>query len=379
MKGASSKNKVNLIRNGQQFIDANLELISQAKNFIFLHTYIFEEDQITNKILEELKYAAKRDVHVFIIFDAFGSQDFRDKKIEELNRNKIYFSFFTPFLSFQNYNRRLHQKVLIIDNLHCLLGGINYAKKFNLPENNYPWLDYACIVSGEEVYNTFLKVLPLYKKSFPSHKKLFNSFRAPQVDLTNVSMVKTNLNDWTRNKKQIFKSYLSAISKAETEIYLLATYFIPGKKLLNALKKAKKRNINIHLIFGSKSDHPVTRIIENYFYNWYLSNGIKIYEYDKSIIHGKLAMIDNHWITIGSYNHNFISRYANLEINYEILDKSFGKIIKEEFENIINNSTEIKEGSLQSKKNRILVGAFYFLTNLVTWLSLIFLLRRKKN
>lgn len=192
-------------------------------------------------------------------------------------------------------------------------------------------------------------------------------------------MVKTNLNDWTRNKKQIFKSYLSAISKAETEIYLLATYFIPGKKLLNALKKAKKRNINIHLIFGSKSDHPVTRIIENYFYNWYLSNGIKIYEYDKSIIHGKLAMIDNHWITIGSYNHNFISRYANLEINYEILDKSFGKIIKEEFENIINNSTEIKEGSLQSKKNRILVGAFYFLTNLVTWLSLIFLLRRKKN
>lgn len=101
MKGASSKNKVNLIRNGQQFIDANLELISQAKNFIFLHTYIFEEDQITNKILEELKYAAKRDVHVFIIFDAFGSQDFRDKKIEELNRNKIYFFFLLLFYLFK--------------------------------------------------------------------------------------------------------------------------------------------------------------------------------------------------------------------------------------------------------------------------------------
>src|SRR5690606_20020936 len=140
-----------------------------------------------------------------------------------------------------------------------------------------------------------------------------------------------HVNDWMKYKNRIYKSYIQAIKKSQTSITLMATYFIPGKKLLKELRLAKKRGVQVNLVFCNTSDHPFISKVEQYFYGWYLQNGFNIFEWSQSVMHGKIALIDGNWCSIGSYNHNYISRYGNLEINFEIIDLKFTQLIKDEF------------------------------------------------
>lgn len=380
MTRLTSQNKVQLVKNGMEYINLNISLINQAKKFILLHTYIFEEDEITSKLLKSLKEASKKGVCVYFIIDAFGSSQFPSQTIQDLKDNGINFCFFKPLLRFNNIGRRLHQKVLIIDNTEAIVGGINFTKDSNSPTNQLPWLDYACHVSGEEVKEIYKKVLRIYLRSFKNKKNELISFYNYGETYSSSVLMRTVENDWGRYKQEIYKSYINAINSAQEDITILATYFIPGKKLLKALRKARKRNVSVKLVFSSLTDLPIVAMASDYFYQWYLDQGIEVFEWDQSIIHGKLAMIDKRWVSIGSYNHNYISRYGNLELNIEVLDSDFAKVIESEFDTIIKKSQKVTHSNLQiTIGSQFKVYLFYLLTNLITFLSLILIFRRNHD
>lgn len=375
---ATQKNRIILIRNGHQFIHTNIKLIQAAKKFILLHTYIFTEDEVTTPIINALSEAADRGVQVYILLDAFGSSDFPAQTVEKLKAHGVKFSFFTPLINLKKIGRRLHQKMLIIDNKIALTGGINLSQEFN---NKYkPWLDFSCCIEGEEVHHLYQQSLQLYLSHFPLSKTELLGFNELKHLANDNVLVKTNVNDFFKNNQDIFTSYIKAISTARDEIIILATYFIPGKLMLNELKKAANRGVEIKLIFGKVSDQPLASIAEKYLYEWYIKNNIQIYEWGDSIIHGKLALIDSKWVTIGSYNHNYISRYGNLELNLEVFNKSFAKIVKNEFDMILSRSKKIQLDEFEfSTKSRLLSFLVYKLTNLITFLSIILLFRKSSE
>jgi cardiolipin synthase len=380
MKCITTKNKIQLLTNGAHFIDENIKLINKAKEFIFFHTYIFNDDEVTLPIIEALLNAKDRKVSIFIIFDAYGSAKFSKKTQNKLLVKGIHFKLFKPIVLLKNIGRRLHQKLLLIDNHSAIVGGINYAKEFNSPMDSGPWLDYASLIEGQEVNNIFKKVLHLYITNFRPQKDQLLSFQEFSHKVNNETNVCTNENDWMRYKQEIYKSYLTAINSAKSEITILATYFIPGKKLLKELKKAQDRGVTVKLIFGSLSDHSLVSTAADYFYQWYIDHGIEIYEWDTSIIHGKLALIDNEWVTIGSYNHNYISRYGNLELNIEVINSDLAISVKEEFSRIIEASKRITETNLSKTiGNKIIIYLIYLLTNLITFLSIALIFKRQKE
>ncbi|MBT4790999.1 MAG: hypothetical protein HON90_05470 [Halobacteriovoraceae bacterium] len=380
MNSLTNKSDVTLLKNGKKFIELHQELIDQAKHFILLHTYIFKDDEVTSIIISSLANAAKRGVRVFIILDSYGSQDFSLQSQNFLTKNGVELSFFNKNFIFTSLGRRLHQKVLIIDNIKSIVGGINYAKEFNLPSQINPWLDYSCLIEGEEVHRILKKVYPLYRKAFQSKLKMITPFK----DLIHYSqksiIIKTNENNWMGYKQEIYKSYLSAIKSSKSEITILATYFIPGKKLLKYLRQASQRGVKVKLIFGAFSDQKIASLTSNYFYQWYLENQIEIYEWDESIMHGKLALIDSRWVTVGSYNHNFLSRYGNLELNIEVINNDFANIVQQEFEQIINNSNQITCSNISATVgNKFIIKMLYFTVNLITFLSLLFVYQRNET
>jgi cardiolipin synthase len=380
MKCITTKNKIQLLTNGAHFIEENIKLINNAKEFIFFHTYIFNDDEVTFPIIEALLNAKDRKVSIFIIFDAYGSAKFSKETQNKLLTKGIHFKLFKPIVLLKNIGRRLHQKLLLIDNHSAIVGGINYAKEFNSPMDSGPWLDYASLIEGEEVNNIFKKVLHLYITNFRPQKDQLLSFQEISHKVNNETNVCTNENDWMRYKQEIYKSYLTAINSAKSEITILATYFIPGKKLLKELKKAQDRGVVVKLIFGSLSDHSLVSTAADYFYQWYIDHGIEIYEWDTSIIHGKLALIDNEWVTIGSYNHNYISRYGNLELNIEVINSDLAISVKEEFSRIIEASKRITETNLSKTiGNKIIIYLIYLLTNLITFLSIALIFKRQKE
>ena len=125
-------------------------------------------------------------------------------------------------------------------------------------------------------------------------------------------------NDWLKRKNEISKTYISIIQNAKKEVVIVGSYFLPGRRLSNALKNAAKRGVKIKIILSGISDLPIVMWATNYVYTSFLKQGIELFEWKKSVLHGKLAVVDNKRTTIGSYNLNQLSSYGSIEMNVEI-------------------------------------------------------------
>lgn len=380
----TSQNKVTLVRNGEEFIQYNLDLINQAKTFIWLHTYIFEHDYITLPIITALKEKAKAGVKVYLLVDSFGSRSLSHEFIEDITFAGVEFAWFSPLISrnFHHLGRRLHSKMLLVDNVKVLMGGINHAGRFIAPQNEAPWLDYSVLLEGEEVLEFTKKNFRLYCRYFKSVRKLKELFfYVPQNKVDTHCLVQLLKNDWMRFQSNIYRSHIAEIRQAKKSITIIATYFFPGKRLLNELKLAATKGVKINLIFTDRSDHPIERWSARYLYPWFLKHQFNIFEWKKSIVHGKVILFDDFTVSIGSYNHNFISRYGNIELNINVKDLEFNSTMSKEIHNVLKECEYINHQIWQNSHHftrKLKEALAYFFANVISFIAL-WLAVRKKN
>lgn len=143
-------------------------------------------------------------------------------------------------------------------------------------------------------------------------------------------------NDWVRQKNQVSETYVEIFSKAQSQILILCSYFLPGLEICSELTKAIERGVKIRIVVAGSSDVSVAKNAERYMYDWLLRNHVEIYEYKKNVLHGKIAVCDDVWMTIGSFNVNNISAYASIELNLDVYSSLFAKEVRHELEKIIN-------------------------------------------
>jgi cardiolipin synthase len=143
------------------------------------------------------------------------------------------------------------------------------------------------------------------------------------------------VNDWVRGKKQISKSYVKMLKQAQDSVTIMSSYFLPGILIKKNLSVAARRGVKMRIIAAGASDVPLAKQAERYLYRWLFRNNIEIYEYKKNILHGKLSVCDETWVTIGSYNVNNVSAYASIELNLDVLNTSFAKKTKKTMQKII--------------------------------------------
>lgn len=377
------RNSVTLVRNGDEFINVCCDMVRQAQQKILFHTYDFQVDSVTKPFIQDLKARAEQGVQVFILIDAVGSSAITDATQRALKHSNIHFAYFAPLISkkLEHVGRRLHQKLLLVDNHQALVGGINHSAHYIKPDAGLPWLDYAVLLRGEEVFRVQNKVRKLYFKYFSQQRALLDRLIGPHPSPPGSDLqVKANVNDFMRFRSEIYWSYIKAFRQAERRIVIFATYFLPGKRVLRELKKARRRGVEVELIFGAYSDHPTERWSSKYLYNWYLKNGITIYEWDKSVVHSKVALVDENWVTLGSYNHNYLSRYINLELNVEVVDPAFAADIEKEVEQS-KKHCRVVSCETWERETRVWQSCLYFCTymlaNLITLVSTVFVIRHK--
>lgn len=333
----SLQNKVQIIKGGSDFFNTLLHEIENAKETIYFQTYIFANDNTGNSVLNALIAAARKKIKIYLLLDGFGSKDFDKKNIELLKKEGIEFRFFAPLLSGKNLSigRRLHHKVVVFDHHKALVGGINIADKYNDINNQTAWLDYALLVEGQVVSHIEKRCIELHEKSFHYVRKkiktLPSHFNTP---------VKLNVNDYLRGKTEISRSYKKAFDTAEKNILIMGSYFIPGRGIRQRLKKAKKRGVSVKLILTKYSDVWLSSAASRYLYNWLLKNDIEIYEWKNSVLHAKVAVVDEVWFTVGSHNLNFLSDYESIEMNLEVVDAHLGKNFNAQLLQIIENECE---------------------------------------
>lgn len=312
---------VKIIFSGNDFFETLENYIDNAKEIIHFQTYIFEEDEIGNQIAESLIRASNRGVKIYLLVDAYGSKNLSIDFIKKIEQGAIHFRFFSPLFSNESIylGRRLHHKVVVIDKTISIVGGINIGDRYRGSDTVPAWLDYAAVVKGAvclELHNLCIDLFE--KRRLAKHKKgILNEQEKGN------SIVRFSRNDWVRGQNEIHKRAIESFKNSKKTIVIISSYFLPGYSYKRALKNASKRGVKVKVILAGKSDLPFLLFAEKHLYGFLIKNGIEICEWGDSVLHGKALMVDNEWVSIGSYNLNYLSRYWSIELNVEIKDVDF--------------------------------------------------------
>ncbi len=339
LRGFTENNSAELIKGGKDYFERVIKLIQGAKDTIHLQTYIFDDDETGTLVADALKEAASRKVKVYLLVDGYASQGLSKPFILELKDAGIQFRFFQPLLrsKYFYFGRRLHHKVMVIDTYDAIVGGINVANHYNDLEGEPAWLDFAVHVRGEVAQELCVLCWKSWK-NFPAHMGLTPCETKKmhlKLPATELIRVRIRRNDWVRRKNQITGTYSQLFLNAKKEVTILCSYFLPGRKIRRHILAATRRGVKIRLILAGLSDVKTAKNAERYIYAWLLRHKIKIYEYKKTILHGKMAIGDGEWMTIGSYNVNNLSAYASIELNLDLYNPSFATTAEEKLNKII--------------------------------------------
>ena len=332
------RNRVRLVRGGHKYFDLLEDMIDRAQETIHLQTYIYEEDKTGRRITEALKRAAGRGVKVFLLADAFASKNLGQAFEAEMKNSGIEFRMFEPVLRSRYFyvGRRLHQKIVVTDAFYSLVAGVNISDRYNdLPEQP-AWLDWALFAEGEVSFELFKVCLELWHKSYSRamHDVSVQDIRPvpPEWDCA----VKVRRNDWVHRHNQITRSYIEMFNRAEENIIIMSSYFLPGRVFRKNIKKASARGVRISVMLAGKSDIGLAKNAERFIYRWLLRNKVEIYEYPSRVLHGKLSTYDHKWVTVGSYNVNNISAYASVELNLDVDNQDFASTVHDRLEKMIH-------------------------------------------
>lgn len=345
-------NTVRLIRCGKPYFTELTRLINQAQHSIHLQVYIYEEDDTGTSVAEALIAAAKRGVAVYLLADGYASKDLSHTFINRLRSEGVHFRFFQPLLKSEHFyfGRRLHHKVMVADAQYSLVGGINISDRYNDIHGIPAWLDWAILVEGETATELYKLCVDLWVKPGKAGESKFFKEALPTHTHHAKSMARIRRNDWVKRKSQISRSYVNMLRKSKSHIIIMSSYFIPGQIIRHQLSRAAKRGIRISVIVTGVSDVKLAKNAERFMYRWLLKRNIKLYEYNRTVLHGKLATSDDKFVTVGSYNVNDISAYASVELNIDVENPDFAKSVYKQLEDILTNDcTQVTEESYHTK------------------------------
>lgn len=352
-----TKNKIQIIKSGKPYFDLLLKLIGQASESVHIQTYIFNDDETGKSIVDALKIAAQKKVKIYLLVDGYASKNLSKIFIENLKKENIEFRFFKPFFKNNNFyfGRRLHHKMMVVDAEYAVVGGMNIADRYNDCYDIKAWLDYAVFLEG-----------PISKELCILCWKTWNGFKVNKTEIycenVNIkfafnenesSLCSIRRNDWVRTKNEISASYQKMFRNAESQITIICSYFIPGVKARKLLADAVNKGIKVKLILASQSDVPIAKSAERWMYDWLLRKNIEIYEYQPTVLHAKMCVVDEKFVTIGSYNINNISAYASIELNIDIKNANFAKSVTQTLNTIIREDCIQVTNEIHQKTNTI--------------------------
>lgn len=358
-------NAIRLLQNGGEYFPALFEAIDSACFSIHLETYIFNLDDTGLTLLDHLRAACARGVRVRVVVDGFGSARHVRVLAQHFEQMGARFRVYRPEpegVEFYRFSlrrlRRLHRKVVVLDQSQAFVGGINVLDDlFDVPETGQgpqPRFDFAVQVNGPIVRDLFRAQSDLWMRMAWRHRSDWPAFyrrvrgwrrrrdqmlaqRSPPVPQGVRAAVL--FRDNVRFRKAIESAYIGAIYRARHDVLIANSYFLPGRALKKALQDAAARGVRVRLLLQGRSEYPLQFRACRSMYRKLLSHGIQIHEYMPSYLHAKVAVIDGRAM-VGSANMDPFSLLLAREANVYVDDAGFADRLKAVLEAELHASSQ---------------------------------------
>ncbi|GGC86759.1 cardiolipin synthase ClsB [Halopseudomonas salina] len=322
-------NQVELLINGEAFFPSVFERVRAAREEILLETFILFEDKVGRELQQVLIEAAKRGVRIEVLVDGYGTADLSTPFVKEMTEVGISVHMFDPQPKLLGYRtnlfRRLHRKIVVIDCQEAFVGGINFSVDHLAESGPMAKQDYAVLVRGPIVADIHRASMDLFHRTRNSAPDWTDrSEHKVQRRAGGASML-LSIRDNDHHLRDIEAQYMRAIRSADHRLVIANAYFFPGYRLMRALRVAAKRGVNVVLILQGQPDMPWVRLASQFLYGYLLRSGVKVYEYCERPLHGKVALVDREWCTVGSSNLDPLSLSLNLEANLMIRDHALNQ------------------------------------------------------
>jgi cardiolipin synthase A/B len=373
-----SGNKFTLLENGEAFFPRVFEIIAAAKYEVLIETFILYEDKVGKALHAALLAAARRGVQIDITVDAFGSPELSEEFVGALASAGVRLHVFDPaprMFKRINYFRRMHRKLVVVDGMHGFIGGINYSADHLADYGPEAKQDYAVEVQGPIVAHIhhFMRSVMAEAKAKTEHRWFRFRTAQPAIGTLPPAGNADALFVWRDNRQHrndIERQYRLGIRLAQRRVVIANAYFFPGYTFLRELRKAAQRGVEVSLILQGNPDMPIVQTAAAWLYHHLLRGGVKIYEYCERPLHGKVAVVDDEWATVGSSNLDPLSLSLNLEANVMIRDREFNRVLSERIDHLMCSCRAIQAKDIaESPTWRQLRGffLFHFLRRYPSW------------
>jgi cardiolipin synthase len=333
----SKNNHLNLLHRGAEFFPALIRAFDAAESEIYLETYIFALDTTGQQVKAALFRAAARGVSVHVMVDWLGSGRERCELLAaECLPVGVQFSSFNPW--FRRGVVRTHRKIVVIDGRLAFLGGLNINDDMLSDDDSaaplpLPRWDFAVSISGPLVQAIRAEVAAQWMRvNLKNLRTRWQNLRKSRVlrerQALAVAEAALVVRDNLRNRSTIQRALLHALGHAHHSAYFVTPYFAPGRKLRRALAMAAQRGVAVTLLIGVGQFRMQDAVAQS-FYPRLLRAGVKLFEYDKTQLHGKVAVIDDEWATVGSSNFDGLSLFVNHEANIIVRDSDFAQALRD--------------------------------------------------
>jgi len=338
-------NQLTLLENGEEYFPAVFDAIRAAQREVLVETFILFEDQVGLDLKDALIAAARNGAQVDVLIDGFGSPDLSAQYTGELAAAGVRLRAFDPQRPLwgirTNVFRRMHRKIVVVDGERAFVGGINYSADHLLDFGPEAKQDYAVALRGplvDEIRQFARAAIGRPAGARHWFHRRTKPAPEPAQHAAGTAQALFVTRDNHAHPDDIERHYRVAIRSARKRIVIANAYFFPGYRLLRELRRAARRGVDVKLILQGKPDMAIVKTAAELLHHHLLRAGVQIHEYCQRPFHGKVALVDDEWATVGSSNLDPLSLALNLEANVIVRDRAFNAQLAERLERLMCES-----------------------------------------
>ncbi len=323
--GLIAGNHIHGLINGDRIFPAMLEAVRGAQKSITLETYIYWSGGVGKEFAEALAERARAGVKVHVLMDWVGSRRIDSADLDILRQAGAEVVRYNPLVWYNlaRINHRDHRKLLVLDGRIGFIGGAGLADLWQgNADSPAHWRDSMFRVEGPVVAQMQAAFMDNWMKS--TSRVLDGPDYFPELKPAGHDLAQVFTSSPREGIESVRLMYLLSIAAARQNIRISVPYFVPGELTTEGLLEAAQRGVQIEILLpGSKTDAPSVRYASRARWGPLLAAGIKIYEYQPTMYHCKMMIVDDVWVSVGSANFDSRSFRLNDEANMNVYSSEF--------------------------------------------------------